>query len=674
MSTPDPILRIHPAIGFARLGNSPEYLISAETMAGIPVDKDSTLVGGLPIRPGSDSDTATSRDFRDCNGALKGLAARFRIFHYPDDAASAYPSGCGEEIKIGSMLDGRQVKDIVWTVHLANKKANAYNFDADLGMAVYEKGNAAKLGVRNPAMGDDLSNGRRLRSLVIDPGPRTIWGGSADRVRFDKTTLASYWREKNKTIDILRDYPKSFPDDSFTRLYSPTGKLDSLGELLTDEAGRLLVLGASGKASAIIGEDGHVTPLGNGPNDLNEAGWFDDIADGPVSAAVVFEDGSSCVVKGGWVVTTPPDFAPQSASVVSLWDDVFDIWVRHLHLMPDLFANVFQDDFAPQFEDHLAPLFKAVSLQRWSANLPPHAISAHDAIGAIQPSTLPGDTVLTGLAFVRNPNYAAQGAVGPPLMPLLMGNPGENFLSVSQTQYFFLSQWNKGHVRTDGTPSLGPGERLDRAALFNCTGGGLGPGIDLTFVVKDPQLYPANWRELGLGPFRIRAKALNYTQVESGVPFLGVGYVPLHPGANGVLPDALEPGDLTKFMALPWHADFNACATHNAEPGLTTLYWAWPARRPMQIYRAQDVHDGKLGPQRYSIRGKGAYSEDLGLAGRFQNVEDFVAHWHRIGIVLQGSVIDGPEPYSPRQHLEAESQLDEPEIKPWPMYSKHTGE
>lgn len=674
MSESDPILRIHPAIGFARLGNSSDYLISAETMAGMPVAEDTTLEGGLPIRPGSESDTVTSRDFRDRNGALKGLAARFRVFHYTDDAASVYPSGGGEEIKIGSVIDGRQVKDIVWTVHLANKKSNAYDFDAKLGLAVYEEGNASKLKVRNPAMGDDLNNGMRLRSLVIDPGPRTIRGSAEEKVRFDKLTLASFWHASKRKIKTLHDYPKSFPDDSFTHLYSPSGKLDSLGELIADGSGRLLVLGASGKTTAIPDDNGHVTPLSNGPNDLNEAGWFDDIADGPVSAVVIFEDGSTCAAKDGWVVTTPPDFSPQSASVVTLWDDVFDTWVRHLHLDPELFDHRFQESFAPRFADHLAPLFKAVSLQRWGTNLPQRAIAAHDAVGRIQPSETAGETILTGLAFIRNPNDAAQSAVGPPLMPLLMGNPGQNFMSVTLTQYFILSQWNNGHFRADGADEMGPGERLDRAALFNCTGGGLGPGIDLTFVIKDPELYNADWRETGAGPFRIRGKVLDYTQAESGNPFLSVGFVPLHPGPNGLQPAALEPGDLTKFMALPWHADFNACATHNADPNTTTLYWAWPARRPMQVYRAEDVHDGKLGPQRYSIRGEGAYSEDLGTAGRFQNVEDFLTRWHRIGVVLQGSVIDGAVTYSPHQHLETESQLDEPEIKPWPMNSKHKGE
>lgn len=38
------IFRIHPAIGLSRVGNSEEYLISPETIAGLPVeDKDGKI-------------------------------------------------------------------------------------------------------------------------------------------------------------------------------------------------------------------------------------------------------------------------------------------------------------------------------------------------------------------------------------------------------------------------------------------------------------------------------------------------------------------------------------------------------------------------------------------------------------------------------------------------------
>ena len=54
------ILRIHPAIAFARVGNSEDYYLAPETMAGVPVEgSNPPLMGGLPIRRGTEDETIT---------------------------------------------------------------------------------------------------------------------------------------------------------------------------------------------------------------------------------------------------------------------------------------------------------------------------------------------------------------------------------------------------------------------------------------------------------------------------------------------------------------------------------------------------------------------------------------------------------------------------------------
>ena len=51
------ILRIHPAIAFARVGNSEDYYLAPETMAGVPVPGSKPpVMGGLPIRRGTEND------------------------------------------------------------------------------------------------------------------------------------------------------------------------------------------------------------------------------------------------------------------------------------------------------------------------------------------------------------------------------------------------------------------------------------------------------------------------------------------------------------------------------------------------------------------------------------------------------------------------------------------
>lgn len=104
---------IHPAIGIARLGNSPsEFFVGPERPRELPM-------------PGS---------FKDAQLRVKRQAARFRIFAHHDD-------GTAHEITDAEA-------EISWTVHVANKKA-AY-----------------------PGRG----NSEPAPDLIIDPGPRTAAG------------------------------------------------------------------------------------------------------------------------------------------------------------------------------------------------------------------------------------------------------------------------------------------------------------------------------------------------------------------------------------------------------------------------------------------------------------------------------------------------------------------
>lgn len=651
------VFRVHPSIGFARVGSSEAFYLAPETIAGLPIPGRDDIVGGLPIRAGTEDEPITSRDLRDEHGALKRQAARFRIFLYEARDTETYPNGGGTEVRIGSVIDGRRVVDIVWTVHLANKKANCYQLIDDQGVAAYEHGNLPPL--RNPLQGPEASDVGRRERLVIDPGPRAIQGSSRERVAFDARTPATYATADGE-IHRQPAYPKSFPDDAFPGMFCPRGPIDTLGQLHTDEYGRLLVAGGYGRAAGFRRRDGGVFPLAA---DVNNDGWFDDTSDGPVSAVLRFDDGTSAQVHGAWVVVTDPGYAPQTLNVVSLWDDILNTWIRDLSLRPEVYRDgTYQKTYRPAFESELRPFFRAADLQRWNTNLPQMAIRAHEAVGRISATDNPADTLLAGLAFIRNPNNEGENGVGVPLMPLALGDAGKSFLSPTLTQYFFLQQWNAGHFEPGELP-LGKGEALDRASLQNCLGGRFSPGIDMTFVVRDVNLWERHWATIGAGPFRIRATRLDYAAARQDVPFLSEGYVPLRPN------DGIEPGDTSKFMALPWHTDYNSCATHMPSPdpaGNSTLFWSWPAQRPVAVYVAADVRDGELGPQRYSVRGDGTHSPDPSMQGRYQKRLHMVENWPRIGVVLQGSVIEGGA-YSKEQFLETESLLDDAHVPPWPQ-------
>ncbi len=186
------------------MGTSDEYYLSPETSAGLPIS-GSDIVGGLPINPDTEK-PITSDDLRDRDGNLKRQAARFRIFAYTikqPNEKDTYPtkSSAKEIVKGDTLPDGRRVRDVIWTVHLANKKANAYNVVNAQGVRAYAKYKVDAHGkeffdgptvpqLRNPEEygdGKSVDPETRVRKLVIDPGPRAIMSSEGGRARSRST-------------------------------------------------------------------------------------------------------------------------------------------------------------------------------------------------------------------------------------------------------------------------------------------------------------------------------------------------------------------------------------------------------------------------------------------------------------------------------------------------------
>ena len=89
---------IHPALGVAQIGRSPtDFYLAPE-------------VPGGDANPGS---------FKDANGHTKREGARFRVYGYAADRSV---------VKELTLADA----DILWRVHVANRKAAWYNFEKRL--------------------------------------------------------------------------------------------------------------------------------------------------------------------------------------------------------------------------------------------------------------------------------------------------------------------------------------------------------------------------------------------------------------------------------------------------------------------------------------------------------------------------------------------------------------
>lgn len=593
--------KIYPAIGIARVGNAPEsFYIGPETYRGLPSNPD-----GQPF---------TEKDFRDEHGALRRQAARFRIYRIEN--------GTAEEVTLHSA----GIQSIEWHVHLANKKPSWYTFQPAEG----EGGYAPNHPLRNPHAED-------RHKLLIDAGPRHIQGKNQAGVHFDMASVPPGYQGAH------------FPQGKLNPVEKP---ITTLGELRTDADGRLLVLGGYG-ISGTTDKDVRIDNYANNDN------WWDDTSDGPVGARITLDNGQVIVAASAHVLVAPPKYAPQLANLVTLYDTIFDAMVRSNHY-PEIFHNGFwksgKDGYKPNFRTDIQPLLERASLYPWVTAIPPKPHRFDFAkLGATNADGL-GSPDCQGLRryildFIRPP-YQENDIIadnGATLMPYLAGDnclvPGtatSMYMRLTDTQYFFLQQWADGWFVNHESVEC-PAAGLTRAVLENCVGGPFSPGIEMTWISRDPAIYAE--------PFRIRAHF-----VEKGP--LNLDYDPQR---------GMEPGDVTRYMAVPWQADFNECSSQGI--GERTLWW-WPAQRPEFVYlepkpKALDAvpqPDEKSGMQ---VAWVGTDYDQM--AKDFINfAEDvqMVQYWDRLGFVFEKE-IDGKPRY-----VEVERTLPRPFSPPPPKGCK----
>lgn len=301
------IYRIHPGIGIARLGNSPDdFCISPEEPAALPIECDGD--GNPVIVDGKEKRIET---FKDKKGRIKRQAARFQVWVFDEQSPEGRPLQLHDQVEGGG--NAGELVNIQWRVYLANKKAVWYEFKQLEG----EHGYAGDHPRRNAAITGDEGRQR----LIIDPGPRTV---DIDNTR------ASFDRDGGGA------YATTFPPP-----LQPE-PIDSLGDILFDKEGRLLVLGGSGASGSYRFDE-----LGQPRIDeyANNDGWFDDTSDGPVMARLVMKSPLVDRLRyvdveyPAWTIVGYPAYVPEILDVVTLDDVVQDMAVRELAERTDLYGT-----------------------------------------------------------------------------------------------------------------------------------------------------------------------------------------------------------------------------------------------------------------------------------------------------------------------------------------------
>lgn len=519
-------------------------------------------------------------DFKDPQGRVKKQAARFRIYGYNSD---------NEIVKEITADDAK----ITWRVEVANRKSIWYQFNNALDL----EGLAIPSAVRNGSVTGDAR-----KQLLIEPGPRSISG-------------------KNKSGDEYH-----FTGGKFYDIEVP------LGQLRTDEQGRLLFLGADGKSASVDGAQAITF--------ANNDGWHDDTADGPVRATVEFKGGRKLEAEPAMVAVTPPNFGPGLYSVVTMYDVVYDLFNRQQWLKaPE----------QPNFWENIYPVFERMTQAQWvnhgffmlfGTNSPADFTTPEMIEQLSDPS--PKNKTFREKIFrwLRNPSSTEpRPAEFPPYYGDAFGdyeNLPNDELAITHTQYAWMQEWANGnftvskprHYKSiEQVPLAEQPMALCRTNLEECLGGPFHPGIELTWPLRVATM----WNQNDL--FRPNIIAEGTSVRDDWGPLLAPKIV-LAP--DGPLAES-GPGTLTRWLGVPWQTDEASCLSGYTPAYYLSLPSFWAARVPNQVLSSDSfkrLSDKKLNTaqRQKHFDYRQDWLRDLG-SQYVTRINNMVAYWHQLGII-----------------------------------------
>ena len=514
--------------------------------------------------------------FKDPSGAVAKQAARFRIFGYDADN------------RVVAELTAQDA-DISWRVAVANAKPAWYEVDV-----AFDVEGAPGAGRRNGDVADRAT-------LVVQATPRMLDGAAAGPLPLDGGTF--------------RGVPVT------------------LGEVMTDAGGRLVVLPGAGGAYSAPGSP----PLSGF---ADNSGWTDDTCDGPVRATVRIGE-RSLEADPAWVVCVPPNYAPGVASsIVTVHDAIESVLVgAGVRAQPDTI-----------FERDVWPVFRRLSDLQWVNE----GFFLHYGFGAprdwtdedwrlrLADNSERNTAVREGIfALFRDPAFVE---VQPDAEPLLYGDKAEvppdaieprQWLALTPLQYRHLKAWSEGRFTLQGgepTPARiedYPLEErpaaIDRAALDACLGGAFHPGIEFPWIVRTAWIWTAD--------MRLKTTAPEVDMTDYGDTLVA----PVAISKTGPL-SRLGPGSMTRWMGVPWHADASSCRFGYERAISPILPGFWPARIPNGVLAEADyriVMDTarSLDERRAAFHRRRDWERFISAATRPPILAAMAQDWFKLGMI-----------------------------------------
>ena len=658
-------LRIYPSIGIARLGNGPTN------------KNDVVFTPEVPWANLYDNDL----EFHTNDGALKKQAQRFYIYECDDN---------GKPIR---KIDASSC-DIEWTVEVANKKPFWYDFNNSLDLSIntdnnnlspnfYTKQIAPGISTsrRNPnVLNEQLINSKNYnyrKELVNSPAPTTI-------------------NSKNTSpVKLGGQFPFPLANESYSKVAAAMNlesKDVNLGAVEYD-GGSLIFYPGDGISAAL------------NPSDLNtdfadNSNWYDDICDGKVTAKVTM-NGTTYELNdadsSAWIATAPPDYAPQIQPLATMYDLICgisnDSYTTDFSLIFPILYRLYRMQWV-NISDFLAPSFRETIDELTTAefkSLYSNSVSAQHVRNKIfnlfrdplynydnEPS-IPSKSktditnIGNGTQELKYPFYPGDGINYP-------GSPAQWF-AIPPILYNELRKWRDGNFTSlegdfstmDALGKYYQQQYLDaandpsksallmtRAVLETLYGGGFHPGVELTWPMRHAQMYAEN--------------SLSFTNITPGNSFFGLREIRIAAATPTEQKDIFyndyglqmnsddikesidssnekswlwksTPGDLTKWMGIPWQSDAGSCQKVFLDSQYPIPAW-WAANLPVDVLTEESLvamRNTDLKPETiqyvYANRLPWLMTTDTGYVGYhaeggyMNGLINMVYKWKNVGVV-----------------------------------------
>lgn len=656
--------KIYPSIGIARMGNGPA---TKEDVVFSPEVPWANLY-------------ETGEEYHTADGALKKQAQRFYIYECDDQ---------GNPIR---KLDAN-ISQVEWTVEVANKKPFWYDFNNSLDLSVNTDNENLSSTFFTEKIAPGISTSRRnpnvLDQKLINSDDQNY---RKELVNCPAPVSVSSSNQKQK---IGGQFPFPLNPEGKSKIAKAMhmeSKSVNLGTVEHDN-GTLIFYPGDGVSAAL------------NPSDLNtdfadNSNWYDDICDGRITAKVTI-DGKTYEVNdpksAAWIATAPPDYAPQIQPLATMYDLICgasnDTYSTDFSLVFPVLYRLYRMQWV-NASDFLAPSFREVIDQltteefKFLYNSSDEAQPLREKIFSLfrnpayaytnepvipSKSTTDITNIGSGTEELKYPFYPGDGINYP-------GSPAQWF-AIPPILYQQLESWRDGDFESldfefttmdeighyyqniyiqaskDETKSA---LLMTRAVLETLYGGGFHPGVELTWPMRHEQMYSANnltFKNVtegasffGLREIRIASATKNE---QSEIFYNDFGFqmnsddvkASLNPSNKENWLWKTTPGDLTKWMGIPWQSDAGSCQKVFLDSQYPIPAW-WAANLPVDVLTEESLvkmQDTTLGDETkqyiYANRVPWLMTSDTGYVGYhaeggyLNGLINMVYKWKDVGVV-----------------------------------------